>query len=442
MKRFVSFLEKYILPWADNLARVRWLVALRDAFISTMPITIAGSLAVLLSSLLNVAKTQLGWLTFYHVMLPVEAIANLVWNGTFALFSLYFAISWGYQLAKAYEGNRLAGSIVAVGSFGMSIANVDKIHIDGATIDIRNAFNLNQFSTTGLFTAIVFGAIGVAIYLLVFKARLTIRLNSNMPHAERAAFVSLIPEIVALSLVGAINYVFQHITGTYFGSWLLHTIQAPLVKMGQGFGMVMLITFLVQAFWFLGLNGLGVLAPVLDSLWLTPQNSNLMAAKLGRPIPYHWVRSSFDVFAWFGGAGGTLMLIVAILVFSKRTDFRTLAKVAIAPSVFNINEPVVFGLPIILNTAYLIPFIIAPMANVALAYLATSLGWVNPVEVAVPSVVPPIINAFLATNYDWRSIVLVLVNMAIAFIIWMPFVKAADKIADSNEPRSFYNIEY
>lgn len=442
MKKFADFLEKYILPFANNLAQTRWLVALRDAFITTMPITMAGSIAVLIISLVRVAKTELGWIWLYNAMQPVVAVSNLVWNGAFALFSLYFALTWGYQLAKSFETNRLAGAIVSVGSFAMSIANVTKIKFDNQTVNVKDAFNISQFSTTGLFTAILFGAVGVTIYILLIKARITIHLKARLPHAQDVAFTTLVPVILALSAVGLINYLFQSITGTYFGNWLLKTIQAPLVKMGQGFGMVLLITFLVQAFWFLGINGLGVLTPVLESIWMTPQNINLTAARLDHPIPFHWVRSSFDVFAWFGGAGGTLVLLIAILIFSKRTDYRTLAKVALAPSVFNINEPVVLGLPIVLNPVYMIPFIVAPMVNVAISYVVTILGWVNPVQVAVPSIMPPILNAFLACNYDWRAIVLVIVNMIIALFIWYPFVKAADKIAENNEPRNFYNLEY
>ena len=245
--------------------------------------------------------------------------------------------------------------------------------------------------------------------------------------------------MIAIFGVGVINWFFQRFTGTYFGAWLLETIQSPLVKMGQGFGVVLLITFLVQVFWFFGINGISVLTPVIDSLWLTPQNSNVTAVREGVQVPYDWVRDSFNVFAWFGGAGGTLILIIAILVFSKRSDFRTVAKMALAPGLFNINEPILFGLPVVFNPVYLIPFVVAPLVNVSLAYWVTKLGWVNPVQIFVPGVMPPIIGPFLACNYDWRAIVLSLVNMIIAFFIWMPFVFAADKIAaEDDNNRSFY----
>ena len=442
MSRLVKWLEDYVLPIASRLGQVRWLVALRDAFISLMPITIAGSLAVLIKSLITDAKVHLGWNTFAFAMQPLVSISDLVWRGTFSLYACFFALALGYQLAKNFEGNRLAAAIVSLSSFSLSIANYAKIRFHVESVVVKNAFDISQFSTTGLFTAILFGSIGFLIYYACYKARFMLHLSTNMPHAEQAAFDSLIPAMVAVFSVGGINYLFQAVTHDYFGDWLLTTIQMPLVKWGQGFGTVLLVTLLVQVFWFFGINGLGVLSPILDSIWLTAQNGNITAATSGKVPPYVWVRGSFNVFAWFGGAGGTLMLIVAILVFSKRSDYRTIAKIALAPGIFNIGEPILLGLPVVLNPVYLIPFLLTPVVNVAFSYWVSVMGLVNPVQVAVPSIMPPIIGPFLACNYDWRAIILSIVDMLIAFAIWSPFVIAADKIADTNNPKTFFTTQF
>jgi PTS system cellobiose-specific IIC component len=433
MERFVRWLQRYVLPWAGQICRIGWLTALRDAFVSTLPINIAGSLAALIISLVRAAGTQLHWHAFVFAMSPLVSIANIVWQGTFELFALFFAMAWGYQLAKTYHVPALPAATVAVASFAMSIANLAKVKLNGKTVTVKHVFNISQLSTTGLFTAILFGGLGTLIFILAWKGQLQIRFRSQLPAAEYNAFASLPGALLAVSGIGLVNYLFQTITGTYFGDWLLKTIQGPLVKLGQGFGAVLLITFLVQVLWFFGLNGSSVLAPVIESIWLTPENINVMAAKNGQTVPYAWTRNSFDVFVWFGGAGGILVLVIAILCLSKRSDFRSLAKIALAPSIFNINEPIMFGLPIILSTVYVIPFIFAPIVNVTIAYWATRCGWVNPVQIVVPGVMPPILNSFLATNYDWRAIILTLINMAVAFVIWLPFVIAADKLADARQ---------
>lgn len=452
----IRWLEKYFVPLATSIASTRWLVALRDAFISILPVTLAGSLSVLITSLINVAHDHLGWTTIYKSFSPMLTIDNVVWNGTFAIFALFFAASWGFHLARAYEVNTLSGCLISVASFIMSIANVAnvklkhplpsssisiladaKIVVSGKTVLIKDVFAIDQLSTTGLVTAMIFGALGVAIYIILVKAHFTIQIRDQIPQASRVAFAAILPAMVAIFSVAGVNYLFTRFTGYYFGDWLISVVQVPLLKAGQGFGMVIFVTFLVQAFWFFGLNGLNVLAPVLDSIWLTPQNLNIMAVKNGEQLNFNWVRGSFDAFAWFGGAGGTLMLVIAILIFSKKSEQRTLAKITLAPAIFNINEPVMFGLPVVLNTIYFIPFMIAPLVNVTLAYIVTQIGWVNPVQVAMPQVMPPILQAWLATNYDWRAIVLAIVNMIIALLIYLPFVLAANKVKENNEPKRY-----
>lgn len=442
MNRLVAWLEDYVLPIATRLGQVRWLVALKNAFISIIPITIAGSLAVLIKSLVEIARDQLGLKGLAFLLKPLLSISMIVWRGSFALFALFLAVALGYQLSKTFETNRLAGAIISVASFMMSVANVVKVDVAGKSLLAKNAFDISQFSTSGIFTAILFGSLGFAVYALCYKGRIMLHLQANYPHAEMVALDSLLPGIIAIFTVGSINYLFQLLTGTYFGNWLLHSIQMPLIKMGQGFGMVMLVTILIQIFWFFGLNGLGVMAPILDSIWLTAQNVNVTLVKAGKIPSMLWARGSFDVFAWFGGTGGTLILIMGILAFSKRNETRTMAKVALAPSFFNIGEPIVFGLPVVLNPVYFIPFVLAPAVNVAFAYWMTVMGLVNPVQVAVPSFMPPLLGAFLACNYDWRAILVCLINMALAFLIWMPFIFAADKIENANGERSPFAREY
>ena len=183
MNRIVRWLEDYVLPLANRIGQVRWLVALRDAFVSLMPITMAGSLAVLIKSLVHAADVNLGWHTFAFAMQPLVNISNLVWRGTFSLFAFLFALALGYQLAKSFEGNRLAAAIVSVSSFAISIASVATVKFHGDSLTVKNAFDISQFSTTGLFTAIIFGSIGFAIYFACYKARVMIRLTANMPHA-------------------------------------------------------------------------------------------------------------------------------------------------------------------------------------------------------------------------------------------------------------------
>ena len=439
MNKLIDFLEKHLLPLAQNLASTGWLVALRDAFISTLPISLTGSVAVLVKSLIIAAKRDLGWKLFYQLLSPAVDICNFVWRGSVAMFALFFALSWGYQLAKNCEVDPLGGAMTSVCAFLMSIANYAYLFKDHQKIKLDQAFNIKQLSTTGMFTALLFGGLGVSLYVLFIKARISLHISASMPPEQVVAFETAIPVMLSLFVIGGLNYLFQTVTGRYFGDWLLEIIQKPLLDLGQGFIMVLLVTALTQLFWFFGINGTSALAPVIGSIWATAQNANLLAAADGKTIPYLWTSSSFII---YGVAGSCLPLVIATLLKSQRSDRRTLAKLALAPAVFNINEPVLYCLPIILNPVCFIPFVTAPLAHVSLSYLVTKLGWVNRVQASVPGIMPPIVGPYLACNYDWRALLLSIVNLVIAVLIWLPFVKASDRMGEKRPRSSFYMPQY
>ncbi len=272
----------------------------------------------------------------------------------------------------------------------------------------------------------IMGAISISIYIWLMKKHITIKMPETVPPAVANAFTGIIPATAGLYLTGIINYLFS-INKTTVIDFISKTIQEPLLNMSQGYGAVLLMTVLVQLFWFFGIHGTNVLGPILDSIWLTAQLANINAFQKGQALPYIWTRNDFDLYAWIGGAGSTLLLLIAILIFSKRDDQRAVAKLSIGPGLFNVNEPVMFGLPIVLDPIYFIPFILAPVIMVSTAYAALNLGWVAPIKNQIVWSMPPILNALVATM-DWRSVVLQVVNMLIGFLIYVPFVKAANKV--------------
>ncbi|MCI1893746.1 MAG: PTS sugar transporter subunit IIC [Lactobacillus sp.] len=447
MNAIMNWLEKYVVPVAAKIGSIRWLVALRDSFIATLPITMAGSLAVLLNAILQTYPAQWGWTGVVNAAQPLIMIDNTVSMGSLNIFAIFFAVMWGYHLASAYKVDGVAGALVSVSAFFMGInataqvalgkklsAGAAKILTDAGvtvsdqSITVGNAFTTGHLGSASLFTAMIFGALAMVVYIYLMKKDISIKMPDTVPPAVSKAFVSLIPAIAALYVISIVNYLFTWGTGQVFGDWLSEMIQAPLLHAGQSAGMVLLVTFLVQLLWFFGIHGSSVLQPVLDSIWQTSQLANIAALQNHDPLPYKWVRGSWDAFAWYGGAGGTIILLIAILWVSKRADEKTVAKLAFVPGLFNINEPVMFGLPVVLNAIYFIPFLLAPLVNTAVAYVVTMLGWVAPVQIAVPWITPPILDAWMATNFDFRAIILAVFNMIVAFFIWLPFVMASSRM--------------
>lgn len=460
MDGLVNWMEKHILPVATKIGSEKHLVALRDAFIGTMPATMAGAMATLLNAFLRDFPAQFGWTRFAEIMEPIVGINGFVWTGTLAIMAVIFAMSLGSNLAKAYDVDPLSGAVVSLAAFFMGLTDsaqavltlpsklgkeaVDVITeaggtmgetADGAQTITTGAWGYFNFGKhmggTGLFTAIIFGFIATLIFAWLMRKNITIKMPDSVPPAVAKAFAAIIPAGAGLYIVGLINYVFTRVTDMRMIDWITETIQAPLINLSQGFGAVILIVLLVHVLWFFGLHGTNVMAPILQTLYGTAMTENTNAFQQQQPIPYKWVAGSFEAFVWPGGAGVTIALILAVLLLSKRADYKTVGKLALAPGLFNINEPVMFGMPVVLNPLLMIPFILAPLATASIAYGATMLGLVKPVVVNVIWVMPTIISGFLATAGDWRAIVLTIVNLIVAFLIWAPFIMAANKMDPS-----------
>ncbi|MCB5953105.1 PTS sugar transporter subunit IIC [Enterococcus sp. BWT-B8] len=475
MNALTAWMEKHILPIAGKIGAQKHLVALRDAFIGTMPATMAGAIAVMINAIIRDLPPAF-WPDYNGSTIPVIreiiSVNGYVWNGTLAIAGLIFAFSWGFNLARAYNVNDLAGGIVALAAFiqGISFgpsssadlgikvpdAVAEAINnaeigatIDGSTLNVNlwGWLKLGHLDGNAYFTIMIIGALATIIYAKLMLANITIKMPDQVPPAVSKAFAAIIPAAVALYVVAIINFAVAQITD---GQLLIDLIQKyiaePFLGLTQGFGAIVLIQVAIQIFWFFGIHGTNVMAPVLEGIFGVAQLKNinifeqgyngvkgsaavLEAIKDGKA--YYWVRGSFDAYTMFGGSGGTIVLLFAIFIFSKRADYLTVAKLSIGPGFFNINEPVMFGLPIVLNPIMFIPFIIAPVVTTAIGYFATIGGLVNPVSQQVPWVVPPVLLSFLATGADWRAPIVTLVCIVVSFFIWVPFVIAANKMDPS-----------
>ncbi len=472
MDNLTAWMEKHILPVAAKIGGQKHLVALRDAFIGTMPATMAGSFAVMINAIIRDLPPQ--FFDNYDgntipVIREIIAINGFVWNGTIAVAGLIFAFSWGYNLARAYKVNDLAGGIVSVATLIQGIAfsystsikttvptdMMDTINATtndtgwSATADALTAggwgwLKLDHLNANAFFTVMLMGGIAVIIYCKLMEKDVTIKMPDSVPPAVSKAFAAILPATIALYTIAIINFAVSKLTN---GQLIIDLIQKyiaePFLGLSQGLGAVLLVTVFVQLFWFFGIHGPNVLAPVLEGIWGQASLVNLNVFQKGyegltgsKAIwaaiddgkAYMWVRGSFDAFAWFGGSGGTIMLIVAILIFSKRADYKAVGKLALGPGIFNINEPIMFGLPIVLNPIMFIPFLLAPLVSTTIGWVATYLHLVDPVSQQVTWVVPPILLSFLATGADWRAPIVTIICMVVSFFIWAPFVISANKM--------------
>jgi len=469
MNAVTLFMEKYFVPVAAKVGGQKHLVAIRDAFIATLPATMAGSIAVMINAIIRdmpVAFNPDYRASEIPVIREIIGVNGFVWNGTLAVVGLIFAFCWGYNLARAYKVNELAGGIVALSALIQGVAfsyrNTAEISLPQNIVDLINEqaagagisattesltaagwgwLRLGHLDGNAYFTIMILGGLATIIYAKLMLKDITIKLPDSVPPAVAKAFTAIIPAAVALYSTAIIYFIFSRTIGAdgiQVITWVQQTIAHPFLRLSQGFGATMLVSFLISLLWLFGLHGPNVLGPVLSSIWGQAQMANVNtfqeggmqaihdAIAAGNQEGFRWVSGSFDAYAWFGGSGGTLSLILVILLVSKRADYKTVAKLGLGPGIFNINEPVMFGLPIVMNPIFALPFFIAPMVATAIGFFATQFGLVNPVVVAVPWVLPPFLMSFLATGADWRAPIVTLVSFVATIFIWLPFVLAAN----------------
>lgn len=439
LEGFTDWMEEHFVPVAAKIGSNKFLVAIRDAFVAIMPITMTGAIATLLNVFFrDLPNSYWPDLHIAENMSWLISINGNVWWATLAMLSLAFVFALGYQVAKTFKTDALAGGLVAFASYiavTPQVATIAEAGPNGADAVGWGFLNYNYLDAKGLFIALMIGLISSIIYSkLMNNKKMTIKMPDSVPPAVSRAFASIIPGIIAIYVCGIAAWATSEMTGGLaIGDVVLKYVQMPFLGLSQGLGAVLIIVLAVQLLWFFGLHGTNVLGAVLDGTYLTALTMNDSLYQAGQPMEYLWTRGTFDAFVWMGGAGCTIAFVIAILIFSKRADSRAVAKMSAPMAVFNINEPVVFGMPVVLNPIYFIPWLLVPCVLTIVSYLVIAAGWVPYVHVVVPWVVPPILYAFLATGGSIAAAILALVNLVIAVAIWSVFVIMANRVQTEEE---------
>lgn len=407
MDKFINFMEKHFIPIASKIGAQRHLVAIRDAFMVTMPLMILGALAVMINNLPIPGFQTL----MNHIFggTAWQGFGTSVWNGTFGILSVLIAFLVAYNLAHSYGKDALATGVVSLACFFTL----------GAA--------LTGMGSTGLFVALIVSIISTEIFRrLEGNKHLVIKMPDGVPPAVAKAFASLLPAIITISLFGLFAAIVSAFGVKDMFASFYELVQKPFMGMANSYGSALIIALIAPLLWFFGLHGANMIDPFMQTINAPAIAANMKAIAAGGTAPYIVNKPFMDSFVNMGGTGVTLALIIAIFIVGRKNKpYMMVSKLSAAPGLFNINEPVLFGLPIVLNPLMFIPFILAPIVCVTIAYFATSLGWVPAATVMPPWVTPPIIGGILATKSIAGGILCV-VNLVVATLIYIPFVIMAN----------------
>ena len=371
-EKIMNTIQNKVLPIATKIGNQRFLVALRDSFMGTMPVIMTGSVAILLNAFLL-------------------DINNLISKGSISIVSLLFIYCLGVNIAKIYKTDTLSSGLVALSSFIISISNsmtstynlsnnnnidlttlftdVEGITVTGNSLNVTISGLLpgTQINSNGYFTAIIIGFLSSIIFCKLMNKNWTIKLPDTVPPAIAKPFLSIIPALVSLYIIAILTFLLNRITGKILTDVIYEILQRPMLGLSQSFFVVILVAFLVQFFWFFGIHGGNVMAPIMEGVFGVALLVNLEAYQNNETIPYVWTSVSYGSFVWYA----TLGLLIAIFWVSKNSHYKEVAKLGIMPVLFNIGEPVMYGLPTVLNPILFIPFLLCPAVMSSVAYLVT-----------------------------------------------------------------------
>lgn len=426
-----SFMDKF----ADVLGNVatkinglRYIKVIKEAFAALIPVIITGAFGTLFSAMVFDTENglaQLGPLQFLGALKP---IANSISYVTLSFLTIYAVFLIGIELAKLNNVKGVFPGIIAVMSYLSVNPTTYEFLFEEKSVIAENVLAKQFTDTKGLFLGMFIAILSIELYCWLGKQdRLKLKMPDTVPTNVSASFSALFPTILTVSGIATLGFAIKALTGMYMYDIIYNLVQKPLENVVQGLPGILLLMFIAQVFWVIGIHGNQMVKPVREPLLLAAIAVNTEAFEAGKEIPNIITMPFWDMYMSMGGSGVTIGLLIAIFLVGKRDDMKEIAKLSAAPGIFNINEPVIFGMPIMLNPILAIPFILTPLVTGTIGYVATYFGFAAKAVVMVPWPMPPLVNGYLATAGDFGAVITQLICIIVSVLIYLPFVKVSNR---------------
>jgi len=412
---FFDFIENTISPVAARLGTQRHVMAVRDGFIGAMPFMIVGSFLLVFAFPPFAADTTftLGqwWIAmskayFNEIMTP--------FNMTMGIMACYISAGIAYNLAQSYKMDPFPTAMLSLMTFLLIAAPLKDGGLPAAYL-----------GGTGIFTTIIVGIYVTELCRFLKERNIGIKLPEQVPEKIRQSFNLLIPALVVILTIYPLNLLLQN----QFGMLLPEAIMAvfkPLISAADSLPAILFAVFLAHTLWFAGIHGAAIVSGIMAPFWLVNLGLNQDALAAGAELPHVFIEAFWSFFIVLGGSGATFALVL-LYTRSKSAHLRSIGKLGLVPAVFNINEPVIFGSPIVMNPVLFIPFVFAPMVNATIAYVAASTGLVGKVISLVPWTAPAPIGAAWGAGWQMSNGLLVIGLLVLDLLIYLPFFKVYEK---------------
>ena len=425
---FGDAISEKLIPPVLKFANLKPITALKNGMIAIMPLSIIGSIFLLLAYFpITVVAT-------FFANAGLTPMLLQVYSATFSMIGIVacFAIAYNYVKASGHEA--LIAGVVAMCSY---ILVMDLSVTDAKTkVTISSAIDMGWTGARGMIVGIIVGEISGVIFTWFLDKKITIKLPDGVPPAVANSFTGLIPGAVILTLWMVVWGAFKA-AGTNMMAAIYNVLQLPLQGLTDSLGGVIVISLAIPFLWWFGIHGSSIVGGVITPMLTANTQDNQKILDAGKELTIanggHIVTQQFmDNFMNMTGSGVTIGIVIYMVFWAKSGQYKTLGKLAVGPAAFNINEPITFGTPIVMNPIMAIPFMLTPLVVALLEYFALALGLIPLYKgIMAPWTMPPILSGFIVG--DWRTALLQAVALAISVAMYLPFIRKADQLLLAEE---------
>ncbi len=413
MEKFVEKISKFIEPLSNWFNKMKLLQAIAETMQVLLPVIVIGSFACLFA-FVDIG----GWQTF---LANTPVVANILMNAqswTLSIISMYVVIVLPYLYAKRLEMDEPL-AVIALNVAAFLLVTPTELYASIPTTWLGHS---------GMFTAFIVTFLVVRIVKICQDKNVTIKMPQGVPHYIEATFAVLVPAFIVVIIFSTIGRLMELTTFGSLHGLIYSIIQAPLTGIGTSFGGLLVTEIIMTLAMFCGIHGSSV-TPFMTTLETAANEANQAALAAGEALPNIYGTGLLNSIQ-IGGIGATLGLGILLFFFAKSKRYKELSRVAIVPQIFNIGEPLLFGIPIMLNPVLFIPYMGGVIVNTIIAYGSMAIGLVGYPNGVNPSwTMPAGLQGLLGISTPVKGLILQVVILAIDMLIWYPFVKMLDKQA-------------
>lgn len=425
MANWQIFLDR-LTELLSRFGNWRSAIALRDAFALTMPFTIGGSIFLLIAYL-----PIPGYAEFMAEIFGAHWTdsLNAVASGTFGALALVVVITITHRYVYLEGGDAIMASIIALTTFLILLP--PGIHGDNGDF-IGGVMPRTWIGANGILTAIVVSFFVAYVFNFCDRHNLGVKMPESVPMEIVRSFAAFTPAVICFTGAAIVYGICHHVLNTTLPELFFRMIQVPLQGLSDTLAGGVVITALQSVLFWAGIHGPNVVGGIINPILLANTWENQQLVELGQklagnPAAHIFTQQINEVFTKSGGCGLTMGFLIASYLTARSEQMKTVSKIALVPGIFNINEPIIFGLPIVFNPYLLVPYILAPVLAMIITYLSIAWGFMSPFSGSqVPWTTPTIISGFLLNG--WQGAAVQLVNLIVSALVYLPFVRMQDNI--------------